>query len=71
MKVVCLKIVCLSCEDLPNHAAFCHAFGIIGKPLMSRGAPNWFFLFVWIDEYFGIMFQPIVEKWLNIEQLLY
>ncbi len=37
--------VCLFCSsslDLPNHNASSCAFGIVGKPLMSNGAPSWF-----------------------------
>lgn len=35
----------LSCFDLQNHGAFCCTLGTIGKPLMTRGAPNWFQIF--------------------------
>jgi len=49
---VCL--FCLSCWDLPNHGASFHTFGTVGKPLMTRG--------YWFD---FIMFQPMVEKFLN------
>ncbi len=49
-------LFCLSCWDLPNHGASCCTLGIIGKPLMSRGAPIGF-----------ISFQPTVESLLNIE----
>jgi hypothetical protein len=29
-------------SDLPNHNASSCAFGIVGKPLMSKGARSWF-----------------------------
>jgi hypothetical protein len=38
--IVCL--FCLSCWNMSSHDAPCQTLGIIGKPLMSRGAPRWF-----------------------------
>jgi hypothetical protein len=32
----------LSCWDLQNHNIAHHAFGIVGKPSMRKGAPRWF-----------------------------
>jgi hypothetical protein len=40
MKEGCL--FCLSCSDLPNHAASCHTLGTVGKPAMGRGVLTWF-----------------------------
>ncbi len=49
-------LFCLSCWDLPNHGASCCTLGIIAKPLMSRGAPNWFHIF---STYSGV----VIEYW--------
>jgi len=49
-------LFCLSCWDLPIHGAYCCTLGIIGKPLMSRGAPNWFHKF---STYTGV----VIEYW--------
>jgi hypothetical protein len=32
----------LSCFDLTNRGAFCCSLGTTGKPLRTRGTPNWF-----------------------------
>jgi len=39
-KFVCLFL--LSHWDLPNHNTSCCILGIVGKPSMRWGAPNWF-----------------------------
>ncbi len=55
IKEGCLSgLFCLSCWDLPNHGASCCTLGFIGKPLMSRGAPNWFHIF---STYSGVVIE--------------
>jgi hypothetical protein len=48
MKPSTLFCFVLSHWDLPNHGASCHALGIFGKLLMSRGASMWFET-IWSD----------------------
>jgi hypothetical protein len=55
MKVDCL--VCLTGGGHSNHKTSCCTLGAIGKSLTIKDAMNWF-----------QMFQPMVEKLLNIEQ---
>ncbi len=58
-----MKESCLfgfSRSNLLNHGTSCHSFGTIGKLSMSTGAPIGF-----------IMFQPTMEKLLNIEQFFH
>jgi hypothetical protein len=43
IKFVCLFVCfCLSHWDLPNHNPSCCILGIVGRPLMRLGTPNWF-----------------------------
>jgi len=50
------KVVCLSCWDLPNHGAFCHALDIVGKLLTNKGVLSWFHGVLTYDE-------KVIEYW--------
>jgi len=57
MKKDCL--FCLSCGDHSNHNASCHILGTVGKPVMSKGAPNCFHNVLIYD---GIILNKISQK---------
>jgi hypothetical protein len=55
-KFFCL--FCFSCWNIPNHGAFCHALGNVGKPSTHRGAWSWFHNVL-------IYYANVIEYWIK------